>query len=75
MLPCYATAIVAELRLICQYYAMAIAAMGMVASLRKSSVIFAALIGSLLFYEPFGRQRILAAIIVRAGVLHITFLG
>ena len=52
-------------------YAMSIAPMGMVSSLRETSVIFAALIGTLLFREPFGRQRIIAAILVCLGVVLI----
>jgi drug/metabolite transporter (DMT)-like permease len=49
--------------------------MGMVSSLRETSVIFAALIGTLLFREPFGRQRILAAVFVCIGVIVIKILG
>ncbi|MBE9558378.1 MAG: EamA family transporter, partial [Proteobacteria bacterium] len=36
-----------------------------------TSVIFAALIGAILFREPFGRRRILAASVVAAGVIAI----
>ena len=43
-------------------HAMGVAPMGMALSLRETSVIFAALIGTLLFREPFGRQRIIAAV-------------
>ena len=56
-------------------YAMSVAPMALVSSLRETSVIFAALIGTLLFREPFGRQRILAAIIVCVGVVLIKLLG
>lgn len=56
-------------------YAMSVAPMGMVSSLRETSVIFAALIGTLLFREPFGRQRIFAAIAVCFGVVLIKLLG
>ena len=56
-------------------YAMGVAPMGMVSSLRETSVIFAALIGTLLFHEPFGRQRIIAAILVCMGVVLIKLLG
>ncbi len=45
-------------------YAMGVAPMGLVSSLRETSVLFAALIGTLLFREPFGRQRIVAAVLV-----------
>jgi len=56
-------------------YAMSVAPMGMVSSLRETSVIFAALIGSLLFREPFGRQRIIAAVLVCLGVVVIKILS
>ncbi len=56
-------------------YAMGVAPMGMVSSLRETSVIFAALIGSLLFREPFGRQRIVAATLVCCGVVLIKILS
>ncbi len=56
-------------------YAMGQAPMGMVSSLRETSVIFAALIGTLLFHEPFGRQRIIAAVLVCFGVVMIKTLS
>jgi drug/metabolite transporter (DMT)-like permease len=56
-------------------YAMGIAPMGLVSSLRETSVIFAALIGSFLFHEPFGRQRIIAAALVCCGVVLMKVLG
>ncbi|HKJ52411.1 MAG TPA: DMT family transporter [Gammaproteobacteria bacterium] len=56
-------------------YAMGAAPMGLVSSLRETSVIFAALIGSLLFREPFGRQRVIAAILVCCGVVLIKILS
>ena len=56
-------------------YAMGVAPMGLVSSLRETSVIFAALIGSLLFHEPFGRQRIVAATLVCFGVALIKLLS
>ena len=56
-------------------YAMAVAPMALVSSLRETSVIFAALIGSFLFHEPFGRQRILAATLVCCGVVLIKVLS
>lgn len=40
----------------------------MIAALRESSVLMGAVIGSLVFKEPFGRTRILAASLVTAGV-------
>lgn len=56
-------------------YAMGVAPMALVSSLRETSVIFAALIGSLLFREPFGRQRIVAAVLVCCGVVLIRIMG
>jgi len=56
-------------------YAMGAAPMGLVSSLRETSVIFAALIGSLLFREPFGRQRVIAAVLVCFGVALIKILS
>ena len=56
-------------------YAMSVAPMALVSSLRETSVIFAALIGTLLFREPFGKQRILAAGLVCVGVVLIKILG
>ena len=56
-------------------YAMSVAPMAMVSSLRETSVIFAALIGTLMFREPFGRQRIIAAFLVCLGVVLIKVLS
>lgn len=56
-------------------YAMSVAPMAMVSSLRETSVIFAALIGTLMFREPFGRQRIIAAALVCLGVVLIKVLS
>ena len=50
-------------------YAMSLGALAVVSSLRETSVIFAALIGTLILGEPFGRQRIIAAILVGAGII------
>lgn len=52
-------------------YAMSFGAMAMVSSLRETSVIFAALIGSLVFKESFGKQRIIAAVFVSIGIIEI----
>ncbi len=56
-------------------FAMSLGAMAVVSSLRETSVIFAALIGTLLFREPFGRQRIFAAVLVTAGIILIRWLS
>ena len=49
-------------------YAMSRAAMGPVSALRETSVIMAALIGTLVLKESFGRTRIAAACLVAGGV-------
>ncbi len=56
-------------------YAMGFGSMAMVSSLRETSVIFAALIGTLIFREPFGRQRIIAAVLVSLGIMLIRWLA
>jgi drug/metabolite transporter (DMT)-like permease len=50
-------------------WAMSRGALANVAALRETSVVFAALIGSFLLGEGFGRRRIAAALCVAAGVL------
>lgn len=50
-------------------FAMSLGAMAVVSSLRETSVIFAALIGTLVLGEPFGRQRIIAALMVALGII------
>jgi drug/metabolite transporter (DMT)-like permease len=50
-------------------WAMSLGAMAQVAALRETGVIFAAIIGALFLREPFGRRRILAAVIVAAGIV------
>ncbi|MFT5658238.1 MAG: drug/metabolite transporter (DMT)-like permease [Gammaproteobacteria bacterium] len=56
-------------------FAMGLGSMAMVSSLRETSVIFAALIGTLVFRESFGRQRIIAATLVCFGIIMIRWLG
>ena len=56
-------------------FAMGLGSMAMVSSLRETSVIFAALIGTLIFREAFGRQRIIAAVMVAGGIVLIRWLG
>jgi drug/metabolite transporter (DMT)-like permease len=55
-------------------WAMGSAPMAHVSALRETSVILAALIGTLFMGEPFGRRRILAAALVAGGnaLLHIS---
>jgi phosphonate utilization associated putative membrane protein len=50
-------------------WAMTRAPVAAVAALRETSVIFAALLGSLFLKEPFGRQRVFAACAVALGVI------
>lgn len=50
-------------------WAMSISAMAAVSALRETSVIFAALIGTILLKERFGVLRISAAVMVAAGVV------
>lgn len=56
-------------------FALSLGAMGMVSSLRETSVIFAALIGTLFLREPFGRQRVVAALLVAAGIVLLKSIG
>lgn len=44
-------------------------ALALVAALRETSIIIGALIGTLMFREPFGRSRIMATVLVVAGIL------
>jgi drug/metabolite transporter (DMT)-like permease len=44
-------------------------ALAPIAALRETSVIFGAIIGALVFREPFGRNRITATILVVAGIV------
>lgn len=50
-------------------YAVTRGAVGVVAALRETSVVFAAILGSALFQEPFGRRRLLASAAVAAGLI------
>ncbi len=50
-------------------WAMSFAAMAAVSALRETSVIFAALIGTVLLKERFGLLRISAAVMVATGVM------
>ena len=52
-------------------WALSLAAMAHVSAMRETSVIIAALIGTQLLGESFGKRRILAAIVVATGVILI----
>ncbi len=56
-------------------YALSLGAMAYVSALRETSVLFAALIGTILLREPFGRVRIGAAAIIVAGVIVMQLAG
>ena len=47
-------------------------ALAPIAALRETSVIFGAIIGTLVFREPFGRTRIAATVVVVAGIVMLT---
>jgi drug/metabolite transporter (DMT)-like permease len=46
--------------------------LGPIAALRETSIIFGAIIGTVVFHERFGRPRILAAVLVATGILVLT---
>lgn len=50
-------------------WAITLTAIAQVAALRETSVVIAAVIGHFLFREPFGRKRILASLLVAAGIV------
>jgi drug/metabolite transporter (DMT)-like permease len=54
-------------------WAMTMAPIAPLAALRETSVIFAALISAIFLKEPFGKWRILAAVMVTAGVVLMRF--
>jgi drug/metabolite transporter (DMT)-like permease len=56
-------------------WAMTIAPMAQVSALRETSVILAALIGTRLLGEPFGRRRVVAASLVALGVILLETAG
>ena len=56
-------------------YAMSLSAIALVSSLRETSVVFAAIIGSVFLGEPFGKRRILASALVALGIVLIKWFG
>jgi drug/metabolite transporter (DMT)-like permease len=50
-------------------WALSLEHMGRVAVLRETSVVFAAILGSLFLKEPFGRRRVLSAVLVGLGLV------
>jgi drug/metabolite transporter (DMT)-like permease len=49
-------------------YALVLGPMAHIAALRETSVLFGALMGTLLLGEPFGRRRVVAAVVIVAGL-------
>jgi drug/metabolite transporter (DMT)-like permease len=56
-------------------FALSQGAMAHVSALRETSVLFAAVIGTLLLKEPFGRVRVAAAVVIVAGVVLMQVAG
>jgi drug/metabolite transporter (DMT)-like permease len=54
-------------------WAMTRAPVALVAALRETSVLFAAVIGTVLLREPFGWQRAIGTLVVVAGVIALRF--
>jgi drug/metabolite transporter (DMT)-like permease len=50
-------------------------ALAPIAALRETSVIFGAIIGTLIFREPFGRTRIAATVLVVTGIVLLNVSG
>jgi drug/metabolite transporter (DMT)-like permease len=56
-------------------WAMTLAPIGLVAALRETSVLFAAILGVVLFKEPFGPRRWLALVLIVAGIVVLRLAG
>ncbi len=56
-------------------YALGLGGMAHVAALRETSVLFAALIGSLMLHEPLGLRRTVAAAVIAAGLVVLQLSG
>ena len=56
-------------------WAMTHAPIALVAALRETAVLFAAILGAVMLREPFGARRIAAAALVAAGAICIRFAG
>jgi drug/metabolite transporter (DMT)-like permease len=50
-------------------WAMTVAPIGLVASLRETSVLFAAILGAYFFGEPFGPRRWIALALIVGGIV------
>jgi drug/metabolite transporter (DMT)-like permease len=49
-------------------YALSVSPMALVAALRESSVVFAAILGLIFLREPFGVRRIFASAVLATGI-------
>lgn len=56
-------------------WAMTEAPIALVAALRETAVLFGAILGALMLREPFGRRRIVAAIVIAAGAIAVRLGG
>jgi drug/metabolite transporter (DMT)-like permease len=56
-------------------WAMTLAPIGLVAALRETSVLFAAILGAVLFKEPFGPKRWLALVLIVLGIVVLRLAG
>jgi drug/metabolite transporter (DMT)-like permease len=56
-------------------WAMTLAPIGLVAALRETSVLFAAILGAVLFKEPFGPRRWLALVLIVTGIVVLRTAG
>ncbi len=59
----------------CIVYALTLAPVAHVAALRETSVVFAAILGTIVLREPFGAQRVTASVVVAAGIAILVLLG
>ena len=50
-------------------YALVLGPMAHVAALRETSVLFGALMGTMLLGEPFGARRVVAAVVIVSGLV------
>jgi uncharacterized membrane protein len=50
-------------------FAVALGAIAEIAALRETSIVFAAIIGTLILGEAMGRRRMIGALVVTAGVV------
>ena len=54
---------------------MTLAPIGLVAALRETSVLFAAILGAVLFKKPFGPRRWLALVLILTGIVVLRTAG